>query len=88
MSLFAVKRNYGKDGHVMTTSEILDVIHEALILYADDISAIENASLFQDDPPSAQYGIMLELKDGSEYRVIIKNVEKIQNKSTFKRKAI
>lgn len=47
------------------------MIHEALILYIDDISEIESAWLVQTNKADNNHGVQLDLKDGSKHLLII-----------------
>ncbi len=56
----------------MKKKEVVEVIHEALVMYTDDISIIEDVLFL---PGSEQHfgseKLILTLKDGEKYKLIV-----------------
>lgn len=56
----------------MKCRDVKDVIHEALAVYIDDISAIISVRSFPEDKvPSNNEELEVVLKDGDRYRLLI-----------------
>lgn len=56
----------------MTCRDVKDVIHEALIVYIDEISAIKSVRSFSEGKmPSHNEELEVILKNGDKYRLLI-----------------
>lgn len=62
----------------MTAKDVLEVVHEALSIYIDEISMITEVRLFQ-DTETGDDGIDITLRNGDTYRLVINPVLRLLN---------
>jgi hypothetical protein len=62
----------------MTAKDVLEVIHEALSVYIDEISIITEVKLYR-DAETGDEGIILTLKNGDTYRLEVYPVLRLLN---------
>ncbi len=57
----------------MKNKEVAEVIHEALVMYIDDISVIESVMMFpMNDSECSSEKLLVTLKDGEKYKLILR----------------
>ncbi len=62
-----------KDGKFMKNKEVAEVIHEALVMYIDDISVIESVKVIPvSEPECGSEKLLVTLKDGERYKLILR----------------
>ncbi len=62
----------------MTAKDVLEVIHEALSIYIDEISIITEVRLFR-DTETGDEGIDITLRNGDTYRLEVHPVLRLLN---------
>jgi hypothetical protein len=56
----------------MSSRDAKEIIHEALIMYIDDVSKIENVNLLPEgEAPSKNEALGITFKDGDKFQILI-----------------
>ncbi len=56
----------------MTSRDVSEVIHEALVMYIDDKSTIDSVRMLPDSKvPSNPEGLMVKLRDGEKFQLLV-----------------